>query len=306
MDIKVKLFSHTDLDGIGCNIVAFQIFGRENVDVVNCNYDTINKEVLTFVQSEDVKDYDRILITDISVSSEVAEIIDGYIKSERLKAKVLLFDHHKTALDLNKYDWAKVRVNDSCDIPTCGTKLLADWAFELHQDTPLTRFVEAVRNYDTWRWVELGDEGLISKQINDLYYIYGKEKFINWAMNEINDSKFPLLYADDIMVLEMRQKDIDEYVKHKNKQMVKEDGAGIVFAENYFSELGHQLCQLNEDIDFVIMVDMGGKKVSLRTEKDGLDLGELAKKVGGGGHPKAAGFQINDQQISKILDLLLT
>lgn len=32
-NMKYKLFTHTDLDGVGCAILAYLAFGRENVDV---------------------------------------------------------------------------------------------------------------------------------------------------------------------------------------------------------------------------------------------------------------------------------
>ena len=38
---KNKLFTHCDLDGIGCAILAYFAFGRDNVDVEYCNYDDV-------------------------------------------------------------------------------------------------------------------------------------------------------------------------------------------------------------------------------------------------------------------------
>lgn len=31
--MKIKIFTHTDLDGVGCAIIAYLVFGKENVDV---------------------------------------------------------------------------------------------------------------------------------------------------------------------------------------------------------------------------------------------------------------------------------
>ena len=41
----IKLFTHTDMDGVGCAILAQLAFGKENMDVSYCNYDDINKTV---------------------------------------------------------------------------------------------------------------------------------------------------------------------------------------------------------------------------------------------------------------------
>ena len=43
---KIKLFTHTDLDGIGCAILAYLAFGRENVDVEYCDYSNVNDKVV--------------------------------------------------------------------------------------------------------------------------------------------------------------------------------------------------------------------------------------------------------------------
>jgi uncharacterized protein len=42
--------------------------------------------------------------------------------------------------------------------------------------------------------------------------------------------------------------------------------------------------------------------INLRTDKDNIDLSVIAKKYGGGGHQKAAGFQIIDKDFKEILD----
>jgi nanoRNase/pAp phosphatase (c-di-AMP/oligoRNAs hydrolase) len=41
------------------------------------------------------------------------------------------------------------------------------------------------------------------------------------------------------------------------------------------------------------MVDVGRGAVSYRAEKDGVDVGAIAKNFGGGGHQKAAGSEFS-------------
>lgn len=234
-------------------------------------------------------------ITDISVSDKIAKRI-----SEECDNFYLL-DHHSTALELNKYDWCIVSVaNKETGIKTSGTELYYNWLVYggfLQQSEALDRFVELVRNYDTWRWTELGEAGVICKQINDLLYLYGRDKFIDWCIYEINKDVFPALYYDDMLLLETKQKEIDKYVEEKNEQIIFSElcgrECGFVFAEKYASELGNRLCELHPEIDFVAMINMGNKTVSYRTVKDDIDLGKIAKMFGGGGHPKAAGSEFS-------------
>ena len=46
--MKVKLFTHADLDGIGCGVLAKLAFG-ENVDIEYCNYNDINETIAKFL-----------------------------------------------------------------------------------------------------------------------------------------------------------------------------------------------------------------------------------------------------------------
>lgn len=312
---KIKLFTHTDLDGIGCAILAYLAFGRENVDVEYCDYSNVNDKVGDFFVKGSPVEYNAVFITDISINNELAI----YITNEASEPRVHLFDHHATALGLNKYDWCEVSViNDTLGIKTSGTELFYTYLRRRGQFEYLSvnvignidEFVDIVRDYDTWRWKELGKKGIIRKQVNDLFYIYGREKFIDWALGQIltlklyrGMSDFPIYSEKDIALLDQKQKDIDIYVEEKNRQLfnrVDEVGHtyGVVFAERYFSELGNRLCELNPDLAYIAMIDISSGTVSYRTIRDDIDVGgEIAHAYGGGGHPKAAGSTFDKDQI---------
>ena len=295
----IKLFTHTDLDGVGCAVLAKLAFNND-VDIEYCNYDDINSKVEEYFNND--LEYDC-HITDISVIEELANKIDNSDK------KYKLLDHHPTALHLNNYDWCTVIVeNEYNHIKTSGTELYYHWLADkgyIDRNDTLDRFVELVRNYDTWRWATLGESGIICKQVNDLLYLYGRNKFIDWCLNEIRSGVFPKLYESDKLVLEIEQNNIDNYIKKKNEQLIVmqlcDKTCGVVFAEKYFSELGNKLCQMHPEIDFVAMIDMSGT-VSYRTIKDDIDLGkDVAKLFGGGGHAKAAGSRfVNEVQFNVI------
>lgn len=300
----IKLFTHTDLDGVGCAVLAKFAFGND-VDIEYCNYDEINERVEEYFNSG--LEYDC-HITDISINEELA-----YKISESEKAYCLL-DHHATALNLNKFDWCTVKVENEDGIKTSGTELYYHYLMDngyLNEADVLDRFSELVRNYDTWRWSTLGDNGIICKKVNDLLYIYGRNKFIDWCLAELHFGTFPRLEHTDKLVLEIEQNNIDNYVKKKDEQMITtvlcDRICGVVFAEKYFSELGNKLCEMHPEIDFVAMVDMSGT-VSYRTAKDDIDLGkDVAKLFGGGGHAKAAGSRFDNTMkydvISKIFNI---
>lgn len=297
----IKLFTHTDLDGIGCAILAKIAFDSD-VDIEYCDYGEINDKVNDFI-STNLMIEDMCHITDISVTDELAKKIDEN------STQFYLLDHHPTALKLNQYRWCTIKIEDDyTKLKTSGTELYYKWLVEggyLHKSDTFDKFVETIRDYDTWRWSTMGDEGIICKQMNDLLDLYGRERFITWCISEIHDEIFPKLYAADKLVLKVKQKEIDDYVEIKNKQLFISPMCGkicgFVFAERFFSELGNRLCKMHPEIDYVAMIDMDGT-ISYRTIKEDIDLGkDVANKFGGGGHPKAAGSRFSKEVILKIV-----
>lgn len=318
---KIKLFTHTDLDGIGCAILAYLAFGRESVDVEYCDYSNVNDKVGDFWENGPVEEYDKVFITDISIGIDLARTIDLYAGDDIWH----LFDHHNTAIHLNAYDWCQVLdVTPITHIKTCGTELFYRYLHVVLDKFPNTdtwtqeniqKFVETVRDWDTWRWKELGKEGIVCKQVNDLFGIYGREEFIDWIIGKPIRleymRKFPNFTVTEWALLKQKQKDIDRYIEEKNKQLfnrVDEVGHtyGVVFAERYFSELGNRLCELNPDLAYIAMIDISSGTVSYRTIRDDIDVGgEIAHAYGGGGHPKAAGSTFDKDRIQRTVHGLI-
>lgn len=316
----IKLFTHTDLDGIGCAILAYLAFGRDNVDVEFCNYDDVDEKVEKFIEDEEMfRFYDMVFITDISVSEGTALLVGLRDVPHR---KVRLFDHHATTLWLNEYEWCTVMVEHHYSgIKTSGTELFSMHLFEnehfnyydAHTIENIYRFVDIVRDYDTWRWKELGNDGIVCKQVNDLFHILGRDEFIKWAINQINGlnyvtplQKFPYFGEKELTLLEQKQREIDSYVEEKNEQLFISPMCGKVcgflFAERFISELGNRLCEIHPEIDFVAIINMSSKTVSYRTVKDNIDLGrDVASLFGGGGHPKAAGSTFDNSILMKTI-----
>lgn len=298
----IKLFTHTDLDGIGCAVLAKIAFGDE-VDIEYCNYNNVNEKIEAFMGTT-VSAQDKIYITDISVNEEIAERIDSYSL-----AQWKLFDHHATAEWLNKYSWAKVRTDRITFVgpfKTCGTELFYEHLVQKGcisgSNKILREFVNFVRDCDTWAW-KTYENGQPIKQFNDLLYILGRDKFIERCLTRYKGNKRMVQFSkDEQKFIDQRQAEIDAYVKKKMKEaackyVILDSGQGlmcaVVFAERFISELGNRICEESEQIDgFVdcaVIIDMGARKISYRATKDDVDVSELARVFGGGGHKKAAG-----------------
>lgn len=313
--MNIKLFTHTDLDGVGCAILAYLAFGIENVAVEYCNYDDIDLRVSQFFINGYPGEYDKVFITDISINENLAVAIDRYAKSGLWQ----LFDHHQTALELNKYEWCNVSIEspNGSGLKTCGTELFGVYLLSseglvnrYHWDTinNILQFIGIVRDYDTWRWTTMAGDGIVSKYMNDLLDIYGREKFINVMFARIRMyNSFPSITPEEFLLLGQRKAEIDCYVMQKNKQLIPAKDIhghsyGYVFAERFFSELGNRLCQMNPGLEYIVMIDICNGKVSYRTTRDDLNLGtEIAHSYGGGGHAKAAGSTFDREYISGLV-----
>lgn len=302
----IYLFTHTDLDGVGCAILAKLFFAGEPC-ITYCDYGDIDHKVKTLLgNAEILQPEDKIFITDISISKELAKKIEA----SSLECGIKLFDHHATAEPLNKFPWCKVRTTDEEDNDlTCGTKMFYDYLVHqygnLYKDS-LCDFVDFIRQWDTWEWKNTGDQGRIAKYLNDLLDIRGRYDFINHFVYQFQTEGYCYLDDTDKMLLEIRQREIKEYIQKKSRQMLNPHIAaysvGIVFADRFISELGNQLCELHPEIDFVAIIDIANQKVSYRTIRDDINLGVFAQHYGGGGHPKAAGSQFTEDVLRNTVE----
>lgn len=306
----IMVFTHTDLDGIGCPLVIRSQFedmlSHDKLDIEYCTYGSyadINEKMKDFITAEKYNEYDLIFITDVSVSLEVAELIE-----KNFKDKVVLLDHHKTVMELNKYDWALIETNHRPDMKACGTSLVYEWFRALDLDLNYNgKFVEAVRRYDTWEWkTKYNDE--TAKELNDIYHIYGKERFFN-VYTELIENYTNIFDDEAKLLLELEEEKKKKYIWKKGQELrltsVDNYSIGVVFAENYISELGNKLAEDNEDLDFIAIIT--GTGIAFRGIKDNIDLGEFAKNryENGGGHPKAAGAGISNDVIEKMINTII-
>ena len=297
---KVKLFTHTDLDGVVCGILAKLAF--KNVDISYCNYDDINEEV-EFLLKNSVEEYSKIYITDISVNEEIANLIDSSCPE-----KVLLLDHHPTALNLNKFKWSSVKVSNKDKSKTCGASIYFKHLLSLGyldvNNRLLQTFVEKVRRYDTWEWERLNDKD--AENLNNLLYLYGKNMFTVRFLVKILNNEPTLLNEVDLMILNVAEESKESYIRSKieNIKVTEIDGylVGVVFAEKHTSLLGSRLGKIYPKLDFFAIINMDKGTVSYRTSKENIDLGKFASNYGGGGHKASAGSPISSSLIGEFIN----
>ena len=302
---KFMIITHNDLDGIGAAVVGKVVFNKQKVDVKFCGYNNVNDEVLKALRNGK---YSHVFITDISVNKETASIIE-----KEYKGKVSLLDHHDNLFYLDGYDWAIVMPGNQ-DEPgnESGTSLFYKYLLEkckFKTNEALENFVEKVRSYDTWDWSNFTNDQ-DAKKLNDYFGIVGFYDFMNEYVTKIMNNDTILFDNVAERLLKYEQRKIDSIVKAKDKSMkVKEidkHKVGFVFCENYHSEIGNRLLKLHPEIDGIVLIDMGRKKLSIRSTSDReFDCGIIAKRwFNGGGRQYTAGASIPDGLFEHLEEIL--
>lgn len=287
-----KLLSHNDLDGVSCGILAKLAFGN-NVRVRYNSIGSLNKEVEWFLENE--KDV-FLFITDLSVNEKNENRLEEYYKQG---GKLQLIDHHQTALSFNKYEWGHVTVEDEEGRLTSATVLFYEYLLKhkfLESSEAVNEFVELVRQYDTWEWEKNNNEK--AQRLNSLFFLVSIEEFEEVMLERLQSNEHFFFDEFEEKILDMEEDKIERYIRRKRRELVQrkvgELYAGVVYAESYHSELGNQLGKEYPHLDYIAILNIGGRRMGFRTIHDHIDVSEVAARFDGGGHAKAAGCTMND------------
>lgn len=230
-----------------------------------------------------------VLMVDFSYKRAV---IEEMAKSAR---SIIILDHHKTAeADLAGYNvasrpdiwpgpWVPTPgIHALFDMNRSGAGLTWDW---FYRDTPRPPLIDHIEDRDLWRFKI---EGTREVQANVFSYPYD---FKVWDRLMTEDPK--ALRRDGQAIERKHFKDIDELLKVCQRRAHIADYYIPVANLPYIhsSDAGHKMAQ-GEAFAACYMDTPKGRVFSLRSADDGVDVSEIAKKYGGGGHARAAGFTV--------------
>lgn len=209
---------------------------------------------------------------------------------------VTLIDHHKTAIEDLRHLKSDMEATNNlgmgvnfgwfCDLNRSGATLAWDYLFP-GEDRPL--LLGHVEDRDLWRFKLPGTREIQA-------FVFSHEySFELWDR---------LMSADQVELLKMtaagaaierkHHKDIAELVGVCKRRMVI--GAHDVPVANLpytlVSDAAHLMAQ-GEPFAACYWDTESARIFGLRSSDDGLDVSEIAKLYGGGGHAKAAGFRVS-------------
>ena len=213
----------------------------------------------------------------------------------RTARSVTLIDHHKTAIDdLRPLKADMVTTNNNgmgdnfgwfCDLNRSGATLAWDYLFP-GEDRPL--LLGHVEDRDLWRFKLPGTREIQA-------FVFSHEySFELWDK---------LMSADQVELLKMtaagaaierkHHKDVAELVAVCKRRMVigAYDVPVASLPYTLVSDAAHLMAQ-GEPFAACYWDTAEGRVFGLRATDEGVDVSEVAKQYGGGGHAKAAGFKV--------------
>jgi uncharacterized protein len=225
-------------------------------------------------------------------------------------AGVLLLDHHKSAAedisgdgritDLGEWtgriDWARIDENFAQDVMEgCAGRVYAlfdmersgagiTWDFFFPQ-VPRPALISHVEDRDLWRFALPGTREI---QANVFSYPYDLR-----AWSELAEADPARLVEEGRAIERKHFKDIAELLRVVTRRMVIAGHSVPVANLPYtlVSDAAHELAK-GQPFAACYWDTPKGRVFGLRSADDGVDVSEVAKQYGGGGHRNAAGFTV--------------
>lgn len=293
------LFTHTDLDGVSCEIVSSIKLGKPFQVIYTQPGKTFHQDILNYLDSY-YDDNRTILITDIAVLPETA------IMLKNKNVDFMIIDHHKND-ELINLNFENICV----DTIASATYILNDLCCSFNSSNILLdEFSLIVSRYDTFKWVDMKWKG-IEKKWNDLFHFYGKDHFIEMVINKIIKHKSLEFNSNELTILErleiQENERIERYKRSIKIKQWRNFNLGVLSVEAFNSVLTDNIFKENKEIDIICNVNFNIGVISFRgnNSKNNIDVSILAKEFGGGGHMKAASCKPDDATFKKLVNELM-
>lgn len=234
-----------------------------------------------------------VILVDFSYPKSVLEAISNSVE------KLIVLDHHRSRLEDIKSLNDRILGGYSAD--DCGSTFAWKYFFP---GEPEPWFLSHVKRRD------IGTDGYYNGDCPD-------SEAINTAISSrrkglVGKDSFPifdqlLLEKEEDLIsegkpeIEERDLLVEEALNQYNGAILQVGEYAVPYyqlanpkSHRHYSIIGSRAARLHKEAPFVAIVTDDPLKISLRASKDSpVDLSEIAKVLGGGGHAKAAGYTIN-------------
>lgn len=315
---KVIHFTHTDLDGVACSVVAQCFF--DDIETHSINYGQVDGELEKALNKYDSSNH-LFIISDLSYSQSREDLTTKLLRNHCL----YVADHHVTSMwmkDLNLSGRTTIDIRVSSDGNKCGAEILYELLSDhyemisVYSKEKLEKFLKIVSDWDVWKWTENMTLPLSSNPavyFSNAYSMLGFDRFLNRILRWLTWDfvKVPFTKKD--------QENIENYNRNqefelnsilergciKNLQTKCYGTLKVLYyeSENFYQSLIGLLASKTESYKSVDLVFISKPtSISLRFPKPDIDLTKIASEFGGGGHRDAAGLSKDGFDFSLLKD----
>jgi oligoribonuclease NrnB/cAMP/cGMP phosphodiesterase (DHH superfamily) len=275
--------THDDLDGFLSAYLVKHAFEGEKFKYISSSVHDVDNNVKKYIIEEHDPN-NLYFITDLSVSNEVADLLDAY-------NNVTLLDHHITASHLKDRKWAYLDLQGKVSASELTYRYLINKATTPEYENKYKEVAKIATDYDLWiKKIPKSDA------LNNLLYATSfkrlfdnSDKYFKICRNGNNYNLNFTNIGRHVIMLYEESKDayISSAISRTKIVTIKNMKVGLVFAENHISQLGNEIID-KLDADIVCILNAKNQAVSFRSKKD-IDVSKLAQALGGGGHKNASG-----------------
>ena len=281
----MKVFYHNDNDG-KCAAFLFwqwaQDRGATQEDFFEMNYDKIIGDL-----NIDIDRLEKVYFLDFHPNDE-----EEYAWIRR-NFKLTIIDHHKTTgphlQEMDEKFFFDPNPNNIIDESACGALLVWNHFFRISDEVP--DFVALVDDWDRWQ-----HKLEYTKEFNAGSLVYDTSPFGEFWQSLFNDflvGRHPFnRYVDGVID---DGETILQYIEMRSKELISSIGFMVEFEGYKCYCLNQAQCNSTwfesaPECDIWIPFSFNGDMWSVSLYSTTVDVSEIAKKYGGGGHKKASGF----------------
>ncbi|MFV3383095.1 DHHA1 domain-containing protein [Pseudomonas sp. NY15354] len=264
-------------DGFGAAWTVRRCLGAKNVEFLAAHHGMTPPDVT-----------DRaVIIVDFSFPLETLQVMAQHAQA------VLILDHHKTAAEalaelerapthFHAWTYDSPKLSAVFDMNRSGAGIAWDFFFPEYQRPALINHIE---DRDLWRFKLDGTREILANLFSH------PQDFEVW--DELMQQPMRAAIAAGTAINRKHHKDVAELVASSKRRMLiaGHDVPAANLPYIHASDAGHLMAQ-GEKFAACYQDTANHRYFSLRSSDEGIDVGEIAKQYGGGGHRNAAGFKV--------------
>ncbi len=302
---EATVVTHTDLDGIASAAIYLRLAGLDPETDAHVVFTEPYKLHRVLKQAPKAR---RLVIADLGPNaSTINEIVSQLAKLRSGGVQVEWYDHHRWQAEwLEKLRSAGVKVY--VDVTTCAAGVVAKYApleVGVEADEFTVRLASITCAADLWVW----NEPMAGRLYRVIERYHGRrgDKWRRMILKGFYEGALWWPELEDALQEYLRLEFAGFEKSLKNTIVVEEAGCRIVGVLKprgppSTSILASSLLS-RFSADIAVIVRRRGRGISLRSRR--VNVREVAYKLGGGGHPRAAGAPLEMPLHLRLLSLLL-